>query len=397
VEWPLTSVLADMEYIGIKLDTKYLKNFSKQLDGSISDLEQKIYGHADHEFNINSPSQLAEVLFIKLNLPTHGIKKTKTGYSTGATELNKLRPVHPIIDLITSYREVTKLKNTYVDTLPAQVDENSRLHTTFSLAIAPTGRLSSADPNLQNIPVKTDLGRNIRTAFIAEKGNVLVSADYSQFELRLAAALSGDKNMIEAFNKDADIHTETAVQLYGIPAEKITKAQRSSVKEVNFGIMYGLGPHALSERTGMTFAEAKAFIDRYFEIRPKLKGYIEQQRKLALEQGFVETIMGRRRPTPDVKSSNFAVREGAYRAAVNMPLQGSAADIMKLAMINVAKLLPKGTNMLLQIHDSILVEAPEKEAENVGQILKDTMETTYTKLPVKFKADISSGKNWGKL
>jgi DNA polymerase-1 len=397
VEWPLTSVLADMEYIGIKLDTKYLKNFSKQLDGSISDLEQKIYGHADHEFNINSPSQLAEVLFIKLNLPTHGIKKTKTGYSTGATELNKLRPVHPIIDLITSYREVTKLKNTYVDTLPAQVDENSRLHTTFSLAIAPTGRLSSADPNLQNIPVKTDLGRNIRTAFIAEKGNVLVSADYSQFELRLAAALSGDKNMIEAFNKDADIHTETAVQLYGIPAEKITKAQRSSVKEVNFGIMYGLGPHALSERTGMTFAEAKAFIDRYFEIRPKLKGYIEQQRKLALEQGFVETIMGRRRPTPDVKSSNFAVREGAYRAAVNMPLQGSAADIMKLAMINVAKLLPKDTNMLLQIHDSILVEAPEKEAENVGQILKDTMETTYTKLPVKFKADISSGKNWGKL
>jgi DNA polymerase-1 len=230
---------------------------------------------------------------------------------------------------------------------------------------------------------------------VAERGNLLVSADYSQFELRLAAALSDDKKMIEAFNKDADIHTETAVQLYGIPAEKISKAQRSSVKEVNFGIMYGLGPHALSERTNMTFAEAKAFIERYFEIRPKLKEYIELQRKLALEQGYVETVMGRRRPTPDVKSSNFAVREAAYRAAVNMPLQGSAADIMKLAMINIAKKLPNDAKMLLQIHDSILVEAPAKDAEKVGNILKETMENTYTKLPVKFKADISIGKNWG--
>jgi DNA polymerase-1 len=397
VEWPLTEVLARMEYTGIKLDTGYLKKFSKQLNGSISDLEQKIYGHAEHEFNISSPSQLADVLFNKLNLPTQWIKKTKTGYSTGASELKKLAPLHPIIDLITQYREVTKLKNTYVDTLPEQVDENSRLHTTFSLAIAPTGRLSSADPNLQNIPVKTDLGRNIRTAFVADKGNVLVSADYSQFELRLAAALSGDENMIKAFNHDADIHTETAAQIYNIPAEKVTKAQRSSVKEVNFGIMYGLGAHALSESTGMTFAEAREFINRYFEIRPKLKSYIELQRKLALEQGYVETIMGRRRPTPDVKSSNFAVREAAYRAAVNMPLQGSAADIMKLAMIEVSKKLPDNANMLLQIHDSILVEVPQKEAEAVGKILKETMENTYTKLPVKFKADVSIGKNWGEL
>jgi DNA polymerase-1 len=397
VEWPLTEVLADMEYEGIKLDTEYLKKFSKQLNKSIKELEQQIYKHSGHEFNISSPGQLADVLFEKLSLPTFGIKKTKTGYSTGATELKKLQQVHPIIDLITGYREVTKLKNTYVDTLPAQVDEKSRLHTTFSLAIAPTGRLSSADPNLQNIPVKTDLGRNIRTAFVAERGNLLVSADYSQFELRLAAALSDDKNMVEAFNKDADIHTETAVQLYNVPAEKITKAQRSSVKEVNFGIMYGLGPHALSERTNMTFAEAKAFIERYFEIRPKLKEFIELQRKLALEQGYVETVMGRRRPTPDVKSSNFAVREAAYRAAVNMPLQGSAADIMKLAMIEVDQKLPKNAKMLLQIHDSILVECPEKEAKAVGEILKTTMESTYTKLPVKFKADISIGKNWGDL
>jgi DNA polymerase-1 len=397
VEWPLTEVLARMEYVGIKLDTGYLKKFSKQLGKSIKETEQEIYGHAQHEFNIGSPGQLADVLFTKLNLPTAGIKKGKTGYSTGASELKKLRPLHPIIDLITQYREVTKLKNTYVDTLPEQVDENSRLHTTFSLAIAPTGRLSSADPNLQNIPVKTDLGRNIRTAFVAERGNTLVSADYSQFELRLAAALSGDENMIKAFNNDADIHTETAAQIYNIPAEKVTKAQRSSVKEVNFGIMYGLGAHALSESTGMTFGEAREFINRYFEIRPKLKEYIELQRKLALDQGYVETIMGRRRPTPDVKSSNFAVREAAYRAAVNMPLQGSAADIMKLAMIEVAKKLPDNANMLLQIHDSILVECPQKEAEAVGKILKETMENTYTKLPVKFKADVSAGTNWGEL
>jgi DNA polymerase-1 len=396
VEWPLTGVLADMEYVGIELDTGYLKKFSKTLEKSIKDTEKQIYKHAQHEFNIGSPAQLADVLFNKLNLPTDGIKKTKTGYSTGASELKKLQPIHPVIDLITQFREATKLKNTYVDTLPTQVDENSRLHTTFSLAIAPTGRLSSADPNLQNIPVRTELGKHIRTAFVAGKGNVLVSADYSQFELRIAAALSGDENMIDAFNRDADIHIETAVQVYGIPAEKVTKQQRYSVKEVNFGIMYGLGAHALSESTGMTYGEAKDFINRYFEIRPKLKKYIELQRKLALDQGYVETILGRRRPTPDVKSSNFAVREAAYRAAVNMPLQGSAADIMKIAMINIANKLPKDANMLLQIHDSILVEASAKEADKVGKLLKETMESAY-KLPVKLKADISHGKNWGEL
>lgn len=397
IEWPLIPVLADMEYEGVKLDTGYLKKFAKELDGSISDLEQQIYGHADQEFNIGSPGQLAEILFVKLNLPKDGVKKGKTGYSTAASELDKLRGLHPIIDLITQYREVTKLKNTYVDTLPKQVDENSRVHTTFALTIAPTGRLSSADPNLQNIPVKTDLGRRIRTAFVAEKGNLLVSADYSQFELRLAAALSGDKGMIEAFNKDADIHTETASQIYNLPADKITKAQRSSVKEVNFGIMYGLGPHALSQSTGMTFAEAREFITKYFEIRPKLKEYIEKTRKLAEQQGYVETLLGRRRPTPDVQSSNFVVREAAYRAAINMPLQGSAADIMKLAMINVANKLDSDSKMLLQIHDSLILEVPKAKAEKVGKMVKQQMEDAYTKLPVKLKTDISIGQNWGEL
>ncbi len=396
-EWPLTAVLADMEYTGIQLDPSYLKKFNRQLEGDISDLEQKIYGYADQEFNISSPGQLADILFTKLNLPTQFVKKGKTGYSTAATELAKLRDFHPIINLITQYREVVKLKNTYVDTLPEQVDENSRLHTTFSLTVAPTGRLSSSDPNLQNIPVKTDLGKNIRTAFVAGKGNLFVSADYSQFELRLAAALSGDPGMIEAFNKDADIHAETAAQLYSITPDSVTKAQRSSVKAVNFGIMYGLGPHALSEQTGMSFGEARDFINKYFEIRPKLKEYIELQRKLALEQGYVETLLGRRRPTPDVKSSNFQVREAAYRAAVNMPLQGSAADIMKIAMINVYSKLDDNCKMLLQIHDSILLEVPKAKAEAVGKMVKEQMENAYTKLPLKLKTDISTGQNWGEL
>jgi DNA polymerase-1 len=397
VEWPLIPVLADMELEGIKLDCSYLEKFSKEIDKSIKDLEKKIYKEAEHEFNIGSPGQMADVLFGKLQLPTQGVKKGKTGYSTAATELDKLRGVHPIINMITQWREVTKLKNTYVDTLPQQVDKNSRLHTTFSLTIAPTGRLSSADPNLQNIPVRTELGRRIRTAFVAGSGNVLVSADYSQFELRIAAALSGDKNMIDAFNKDADIHVQTAAEVYGIAPEKITKDQRRSVKEVNFGIMYGLGPHALSLSTGMEFGEARDFIKRYFEIRPKLKEYIEETRKLAEQQGYVETLLGRRRPTPDVQSPNFQVREAAYRAAVNMPLQGSAADIMKIAMINVANKLDDDCKLLLQIHDSLILEVPKAKADKVGKMVKQTMEDAYTKLPVKLKTDISTGKNWGEL
>ena len=399
VEWPVIPVLARMEHIGIELNTKYLNKFAAEINDLISDCEQQIYGHADQEFNISSPGQLAEILFDKLKLPTNGIKKGKTGYSTAASELDKLRGTHPIIDLITQYREVAKLKNTYVDTLPQLVDEQSRVHTTFSLAVAPTGRLSSADPNLQNIPVRTDLGRRIRTAFVAGKGNKLVSADYSQFELRLAATLAGDQNLIDMFNDDADVHTMTAAQVYGREPEDVTKQMRYAAKAVNFGIMYGQGPHALAQGTGMDFKAAKNFIDRYFEIRPKLKEFIEATRIQAKEQGYVETIFGRRRPTPDVKSSNFIVREAAYRAAVNMPLQGSAADIMKLAMTDADKELRaqhNNCNMLLQIHDSILVECPSEVADNVAKLLKDTMESAH-KLPVKLTVDTAIGDNWGEL
>ncbi len=398
VEWPLMPVLARMEHTGILLDTKYLQNFAGEIEDVILHVEQQIYGHADTDFNIASPSQLADVLFTKLNLPTQGIKKGKTGYSTAATELDKLRGLHPIIDLITQYREVTKLKNTYVDTLPKQVDKNSRLHTTFNLTVAQTGRLSSNDPNLQNIPIRTELGKRIRKAFVADTGNVFVSADYSQFELRLAAALSGDKGMLDAFNdEDGDIHTITAAAVYGIKPEDVTKEMRYSAKAVNFGIMYGQGPHGLAQGTGMSFADAKQFIDKYFEIRPKLKDYIESLREKAKNDGYVETLLGRRRPTPDVHSSNFAVREAAYRAAINMPLQGTAADIMKLAMIAVdEKLQGTGAKQLLQIHDAILAECPEAEAEKVGKILKTTMEDIY-KLPVTLKVEVSTGKDWGEV
>lgn len=397
VEMPLIPVLAGMEREGIKLDTDYIARIDDQVSDMISDLEQQIYGYADTEFNIGSPAQLADILFKSLGLPTAGIKRGKTGYSTAASELDKLRGTHPIIDLISQWREVTKLKNTYIDTLPKMVDDNSRLHTTYALTVAATGRLSSNDPNLQNIPVRTELGKQIRTAFVAGPGNVLVSADYSQQELRLAAYLSGDEKLIDMFNQDIDVHTATAAEVYGRDVEDVTKNMRRDAKVVNFGIMYGLSTHGLVAATGMTYEQAKNFIKKYFEVRPKLVAYIDKVKEQAKTDGYTETIMGRRRPTPDVHSSNFAVREAAIRAAVNMPFQGSAADIMKLAMVNVAERL-RGSDckMLLQIHDSLIIECPEAKAEQTAKLVKETMEGAY-KLPIKQTVDTSIGKNWGEL
>ncbi|MGH7237319.1 MAG: DNA polymerase, partial [Candidatus Saccharimonadales bacterium] len=400
IEWPVIPVLARMEFAGIGLDVEYLNKFSGEIDDAISDLEQQIYGHADQEFNISSPAQLADILFSKLNLPKFGIKKGKSGYSTAARELDKLRGQHPIIDLITHYREVTKLKNTYVDTLPKLVDENSRLHTTFKLTIAQTGRLSSTDPNLQNIPVRTDLGRRIRTAFVAGKGKVLVSADYSQFELRLAAAMAGDKQMLKDFNEGADIHSTTAAQIYGRELEDVTKQMRYAAKAINFGIVYGMSPHGLSVATGMTQSQAADFIEKYKDLRKPLFEYIEKTKDFARRNGYVETIFGRRRPIPDIHSSNFVVRSAAERAAVNMPIQGTEADLMKLAMINVDKKLKDKfpeAKMLLQIHDSILVECASENALAIGQLLKSTMEAVDEKLPVKLIVDLTTGQNWGEL
>ncbi len=399
IEWPVIPVLARMEHQGIQLDTTYLKAFSVEIEDTISDLEQQIYGHAGKEFNIGSPAQLADILFETLQLPSKNVKKGKTGYSTAANELDKLRHLHPIIDLITQYREVTKLKNTYVDTLPKQVDGHSRLHTTFALTVAQTGRLSSNDPNLQNIPVRTELGKRIRTAFVAGKSKKLVSADYSQFELRLAAAMSGDKPMVDMFNRGADIHVTTAAQIYGRELEDVTKQMRSAAKTVNFGVLYGMSPHGLSVATGMSMEQAKHFIDEYFKLRKPLLAYLDGLKEQARKDGYVETLFGRRRPMPDIHSSNFIIRSAAERAAMNMPIQGTEADLMKLAMVAVDLELSKidGAKQLLQIHDSILVECDEADAQRVADMLKKTMEAIDPELPVKLLVDVSIGQNWGEL
>jgi DNA polymerase-1 len=397
IEWRIVHVLARMEYEGIKLDTKYLKVMSTEFEGIISDVEQEIYGHADQEFNISSPAQLSKVLFEDMGIPTKGIKKGKTAYSTAVGELDKLRWDYPIINLITQYREYTKLKSTYVDALPKLVDEKSRLHTDFRLTIAQTGRLSSADPNLQNIPVRTEIGKKIRDAFVAGEGNSFVSADYSQFELRLAAAMAGDKELIELFNQDADIHTETAAQIYSIQPHEVLPEQRRHAKVINFGILYGMSTHGLAVATGMSLIEAKEFLEKYKQLRKPLFDYTAGLIELAKKQGYVETIFGRRRPMPDIHSSNFIVRSSAERAAMNMPIQGTEADLMKMAMIKVDEVIPDGAKQLLQIHDSIMVECKDSQVEEVGELLVKTMENIYTKLPVKLKVDVKSGKTWGDL
>jgi len=399
VETPSIPVLADMEKRGILMDIPYFSEMSERLGGQISDIEQTIYGYADDEFNIASPQQLAVVLFEKLGLTPTGKKGKNGSYSTAADILDKLKTEHPIIECILQYREYTKLKGTYVDPLPTMVDENNRLHTTFYMTVAPTGRLSSSDPNLQNIPVRTQLGREIRGGFVAGKDNLLVSADYSQFELRLAAVLAHDVDMIEAFNSDVDIHTLTASQVFGVALEDVTKEMRYAAKAVNFGILYGQTPHGLANGTGMTFTEAKDFIDRYFAQRSALLQYIADTKQKALKDGYVETLFGRRRPCPDVKSSNFMVREGAFRQAINMPVQGTEADLMKMAMIKLEEKLSvfEGAYQILQIHDSILVECREDDASAVGNVMKEIMENIYPELGVKLRVDVSTGINWGEL
>jgi DNA polymerase-1 len=399
IEWPVIPVLARMEHTGIKLDTVYLAKFAEQVNDLISDYEQQIYGHANREFNIGSPSQLAEILFTELALPIQGIKKGKTGYSTAAAELDKLRDKHPIIDLITQYREVAKLKNTYVDTLPLQVDKDSRIHTTFNLTIAQTGRLSSIDPNLQNIPTRTDLGRNVRTAFVAAKGNKLVSADYSQFELRLAAVLAKDTELIDMFNRGADIHTATAAQVYERELEDVTKQMRRAAKVINFGILYGMSPHGLAIAANMNFEQAASFIKRYKDLRRPLFDYMDQLIIQARSKGYVATLFGRRRPMPDIQSSNFMVRQGAERQAINMPIQGTEADLMKMAMIKVDELLKANypdCHQLLQIHDSILVECSAHAADEIAELLKNAMQDIH-QLPVRLDVDVTIGDNWGEL
>ena len=397
IEMPLMRVLAKMEFAGISLDENWLIQESKDLENDLKNLETKIFELCGEEFNMNSPKQLGEILFEKLKLDPKA-KKTKTGqYATSEDILQKLASKHEIIQYILEYRTYQKLKSTYVDALPNQIDKDTkRVHTNFSQTTAATGRLASLNPNLQNIPIRTLRGQQIRGAFVADEGNKLISADYSQIELRLIAEISGEENMIKAFQNGEDIHASTAAKLFKIPIEEVTKTQRSQAKTVNFGIIYGQGAFALAEQTGLSRTEAKQLIDSYYETYPKLKIWMAEQVAKARKLGYVETILGRKRHLQDINSNNFVVKGHAERNAVNAPIQGSAADIIKLAMIKIQEVLEQEhlkTKMLLQVHDELVFEAPENEVEIAKKLIKENMENAY-KTEVPLLVEVGVGKNW---
>lgn len=399
IDFALIPVLFLMEKRGVKIDRARFSELSQQFAEQIERLEVAIYDLAGEQFNINSPQRLAKILFETLKLPTQGIKKTKTGFSTGKAELDKLFDLHPIIRQISEYRELMKIKSTYVDALPEQADEHDLIHSTFTQDVTSTGRLSSLNPNLQNIPIKTEMGRLVRSGFVAETGKILLSADYSQFELRIAAAISDDQDMIEIFNSDLDVHTEMAAQIFQIEYDQVTPEQRRIAKTVNFSILYGAGPRNLSQTTGLSYAESKQLIERYFEVRHKLRNKMDQIFHQAETDGFVETYFGRRRPALDVKSTNFQVREAAKRAVVNMPFQGTGADLMKMAMIQVERKLADfdGAEQILQIHDSILLEVRPEDEARIREVVTETMINIYPKLGVKLAVEMKSGQTWQDL
>lgn len=394
---PLIPVLYKMEHTGVAIDPGRFEALSSEFSAELRKIEQEIYELVGHEFNINSPIQLSQILFDELGLPTKGIKKTSRGYSTGQKELDKLRGSHPIIEKIERSREVSKLLSTYIHPLPLLADKNHRIHTTYTQDVTATGRLSSINPNLQNIPVRSEDGKRIRECFIAEPGKSFVSADYAQFELRLAAALSGDQQLIDDFNSGLDIHTKTASDAFNIPMELVTKNQRRAAKVINFGVLYGMSAKGLADAADMSFKEAKAFIEDYFELRAPIRKYLDKTLEQGRTRGYVETYYGRRRPTPDLAAPNFLVRSAAERAAANMPIQGTEADLMKRAMIEVDKALPDGAKLILQIHDSLIIECDDNQVDKISTILREKMEQVEPKLQVKLAVDVTVGKNWGEL
>ena len=396
-DMPVVPILYKMEATGILLDREYFEGLKTEFERKVSEIEQKIYELSGEQFNVNSPLQMSQILFEKLGLPVKGIKKTSRGYSTGAKELEKLKDEHPVVAEIIRYRETMKLLSTYIAPLIEQVAADGRIHSTFTQNVTATGRLSSLNPNLQNIPVRSEEGKRIRQGFVAPEGKILVSADYSQFELRLAAVLAGDEALVSDFNHDIDIHTKTAAEVYQIPMEEVTKLQRRVAKVINFGIMYGMSPKGLSDATEMNFFEAKRFIDEYFKMRQKIYAYLNHTLEEARETGEVRTFYGRKRPTPDVKSSNFIIRNAAERAAQNMPIQGTEADLMKRAMIAVDKKLPEGAKLVLQIHDSLVVECDQADKEAVKMILQKEMEGVAPELKIKLKVEVTAGQNLGEL
>lgn len=397
IEMPLMKVLAKMELIGISLDKECLAKESIDLENDLQLLEQRIFELSGEEFNLNSPKQLGEILFEKLQLDPKA-KKTKTGqYATSEDVLQKLASKHDVIKLVLEYRTYQKLKSTYVDALPVQVNEKTnRIHTSFMQTVAATGRLASANPNLQNIPIRTPRGQQVRSAFVATEGKKLIAADYSQIELRLIAEISGEQNMIEAFQRGEDIHASTASKLFKVPLEEVTKIQRNQAKTVNFGIIYGVSAFGLSEQTGLSRTEAKQMIDAYFETYPRLKEYMSEQVLKARKNGYVETLLGRKRHLKDINSANFVVKGHAERNAVNAPIQGSAADIIKLAMINIDRELEAqkmNTQMLLQVHDELIFESPIEELEAAKTLIKKQMENAY-KTQVPLLTEVGIGENW---
>lgn len=397
VELPLARVLALIENRGMVVDESQLEALGKELDTAIAAIQQEIYQSVGHEFNINSPQQLAEVLFDELNLPV--LKKTKTGKSTDAETLETLAPLHPVADKILQYRQYMKLKGTYVDGLAPLIDENGRIHTTLHQTVTATGRLSSSDPNLQNIPVRLPMGRRIREVFLASPGQVLLAADYSQIELRLLAHLSEDENLIQAFRDEEDIHQRTASEIFGIPMDQVNAIWRSRAKAVNFGIVYGISDFGLARDTGVTRQEAKQYIARYFERYPRLKEYFEHIMAQARQDGYVTTMLGRRRSLPDIIASNRARRQYAERTAVNTVIQGSAADLIKVAMVAIEQEIQSarlGSQMVLQVHDELIWDVVPQELDEVVAIARSNMITAMD-LNVPLIVEFKKGPTWNSM
>ncbi len=403
VEMPLVPVLAEMEMAGVALDLPFFVAFSRELAERMHAIEQQVYAIAGQTFNLNSPQQLSEVLFhvLRLNPPDRSRKTASGHYSTAAGVLEAMSGQHPIVDLVLEYRELSKLKSTYVDALPAQIHpQTGRVHTSFSQTAVVTGRLSSSNPNLQNIPTRTELGRRVRRGFIAAPGNVLLSLDYSQIELRVVACMAGDEAMLNAFRAGQDIHAATAAAIYGVPLEAVTKEQRRHAKAINFGLIYGMSAYGLTRSTDLTLAESEEFVRAYFRQFPAVKRYLDGLRQQAREQGYVETLLGRRRYFPTLKSPlNQAARNREEREAINAPIQGTAADIMKIAMIRIPPALQKAglhAQMLLQVHDELVLECPRQEFKETALLVSDIMQHAYS-LPVPLTTEARWGFNWDEL
>ena len=404
VEMPLVPVLMDMEMAGVALDVPFLMDMSRSLHQQLVELEEQIHQMVGYRFNVNSTQQLSDALFVKLGLPTKDVPRTSSGkYSTAADVLEKLRGLHPVIELLLRYRELSKIKSTYVDALPQLVNPRTgRVHTSYNQTGTVTGRISSSEPNLQNIPARGEWGRRVRRAFIAAPGCVLLSADYSQVELRILAHISQDRELMAAFRRGEDIHAATASAILGVPTDKVTPDMRRLAKTINFGVTYGMGPHGLHQQTGMSHEEAARYIANYFARYPGVRAYVEETKRKAREQGYVETLLGRRRYFPELASKGRVhanVRAAAERMAINMPIQGSAADIIKIAMIRLHRALKerhRRTLLILQVHDELVLEVPEEEREAMKPLVKEIMEGAY-KLDVPLKVDLKEGKNWGEM